>query len=289
MRAYVPEYDLVAPESLAETLRIISREPGVWRPIAGGTDLMVLFEAGKLPYRKLLSLSRIAELRGFTASESHVTLGALTTYTDVLRSPMMHREFPLLVKAASWTGAVATQNRGTLAGNIANASPAADSSPALLVYDAEIQLVSERGPRWVDYWEFHTGYKTTAMDPDEIIGYISLPRTTGGCVHYLRKVGTRGAQAISKVALAGLAKMNAGKVEHIRLALGSVAPVPFLCVETEGVLTGRTLDQAAIQEAKEKIAAEIAPIDDIRSTADYRRQVTVNLLQEFLERLLKTP
>jgi len=286
MRAYVPEYDLVAPESLAEALRIIAREPGVWRPIAGGTDLMVLFEADKLPYRKLLSLSRITDLRGFTARESHVTLGALTTYTDVMRSQMMLREFPLLVKAASWTGAVATQNRGTLAGNIANASPAADSSPALLVYDAEIQLVSERGPRWVDYWEFHTGYKTTAMHPDEIIGYISLPRTTSGCVHYLRKVGTRGAQAISKVALAGLAKMNGGTVEHIRLALGSVAPVPFLCVETEGVLTGRTLDQAAIQEAKEKIAAEIAPIDDIRSTADYRRQVTVNLLEEFLEGLL---
>jgi len=289
MRAYVPEYDLVAPESLAETLRLISREPGVWRPIAGGTDLMVLFEAGKLPYRKLLSLSRIAELRGFTASKSYVTLGALTTYSDIQRSEMMRGEFPLLVKAASWTGAVATQNRGTLAGNIANASPAADSSPALLVYDAEIQLVSERGPRWVNYWEFHTGYKTTVMQPDEIIGYISLPRATRGCVHYLRKVGTRGAQAISKVALAGLAKMNAGSVEHIRVALGSVAPVPLLCVETESVLAGRLLDRAAIDQAKEKIAAEIAPISDIRSTADYRRCVTVNLLEEFLESLLQNP
>jgi len=289
MRAYVPDYDLVAPESLAETLRIISREPGVWRPIAGGTDLMVLFEAGKLPYRKLLSLSRLAELRGLTASESHVTLCALATYTDVQRSEVMQSEFPLLVKAASWTGAVATQNRGTLAGNIANASPAADSSPALLVYDAEIQLVSERGPRWVDYWNFHTGYKTTVMHPDEIIGYISLPRTTGGCVQYLRKVGTRGAQAISKVALAGVARMNAGTVEHIRIALGSVAPVPFLCVETEGLLSGRKLDRSAIGEAKEKIAGEIAPIGDIRSTADYRRQVTINLLEEFLESLLQNP
>jgi len=289
MRAYVPNYDLVAPESLPETLRLISREPGVWRPIAGGTDLMVLFEAGKLPYRKLVSLARIADLRGFTASESHVTIGALTTYTDIQRSDVMRREFPLLVMAASWTGAVATQNRGTLGGNIANASPAADSSPALLVYDAEIQLLSDRGPRWVNYWEFHTGYKTTAMHPDEIIACISLPRTAGGCVQYLRKVGTRGAQAISKVALAGLAKMNAGKVEHIRLAIGSVAPVPFLCVETEGVLAGRLLDREVIGEAKEQIAAEIAPIDDIRSTADYRRRVTVNLLEEFLESLLQNP
>jgi CO/xanthine dehydrogenase FAD-binding subunit len=289
MRAYVPEYDLVAPDSLSETLRLISREPGIWRPIAGGTDIMVLFEAGKLPYRKLLSLSRIPELRGFTASESHVTLGALTTYTDIQRNEIMRREFPLLVKAASWTGAIATQNRGTLAGNIANTSPAADSSPALLVYDAEIQMISERGPRWVNYWEFHTGYKTTVIHPDEIIGYISLPRTTSACVHYLRKVGTRGAQAISKVALAGLAKMNAGTVEHIRIALGSVAPVPFLCVETEGVLAGRRLDHSVIQEAKEKIADETAPIDDIRSTAGYRRRVTINLLEEFLESLLQNP
>jgi CO/xanthine dehydrogenase FAD-binding subunit len=289
MRAYVPEYDLVAPDNLAETLRLLSREPGVWRPISGGTDLMVLFEAGKLPYRKLVSLARIADLRGFTASETHVTLGALTTYTDVQRSEVMQREFPLLVKAASCTGAVATQNRGTLAGNIANASPAADSSPALLVYDAEIQMVSHRGPRWVNYWEFHAGYKMTAMQADEIIAYISLPRTTAGTVQYMRKVGTRGAQAISKVALAGLAKMNAGTVEHIRLALGSVAPVPFLCVETEGVLTGRVLDRAAIDEAKEKIAAEISPISDIRSTADYRLRVTMNLLEEFLESLLPRP
>jgi CO/xanthine dehydrogenase FAD-binding subunit len=289
MRAYVPEYDLLAPESLAETLRLISREPGVWRPIAGGTDLMVLFEAGKLPYRKLVSLARLADLRGFTASDTHLTLGALTTYTDVQRSEIMQREFPLLVKAASWTGAVATQNRATLAGNIANASPAADSSPALLLYDAEIQLLSERGPRWVNYWEFHTGYKTTVMHPDEIIAYISLPRTTAGCVQYLRKVGTRGAQAISKVALAGLAKMNDGTLNHIRLAIGSVAPVPFLCVETEGVLTGRRLDRAAIEEAKEKIAAEIVPINDIRSTADYRLRVTVNLLEEFLESVLPNP
>src|SRR5712692_2238453 len=121
MRAYVPEYDLVAPESLAETLRIISREPGAWRPIAGGTDLMVLFEAGKLPYHKLFSIWGIPELRGITPAPASVTLGALTTYTEIQRSEIMRREFPLLVKAAGWTGGVATQNRGTLAGNIVNA------------------------------------------------------------------------------------------------------------------------------------------------------------------------
>jgi CO/xanthine dehydrogenase FAD-binding subunit len=286
MRAYVPEYDLEAPKTLDDILRLLAREPGVWKPIAGGTDLMVLFEAGQLRHRNLLSLSRIPELRGITASETHVTLGALTTYTEIQQSELMRREFPLLVKAASWTGAVATQNRGTLAGNIANGSPAADSPPALLVYDSDIVLLSERDPRWVRYSHFHTGYKINLMEPDEIISHISLPRTTAGCVHYLRKVGTRKAQAISKVALAGLAKVNDGLMEHIRIALGSVAPTPMRCHQAEAVLQDRMLDRAAIEEAMSAIVAEISPIDDIRSTAEYRKRVAVNLLEEFLTSLM---
>jgi CO/xanthine dehydrogenase FAD-binding subunit len=286
MRAYVPDYDLEAPGTLDEILRLLAREPGVWKPIAGGTDLMVVFESGRLPYRNLVSLARIPELRGITASETHVTLGALTTYTEIRRSEMMRREFPLLVRAASWTGAVATQNRGTLAGNIANGSPAADSPPALLVYDADVVLLSERDPRWLRYSQFHTGYKTNLMERDEIISHISLPRATAGCVQYLRKVGTRKAQAISKVALAGLAKVHEGKIERIRIALGSVAPMPIRCCETEAVLEDRVLDRAAVEEAKAAIVAEISPIDDIRSTADYRKRVTVNLLDDFLMSLL---
>jgi len=283
MRAYVPEYDLVAPTNLPDALALIADQR---RPIAGGTDLMVLFEAGKLPYRRLVSLQGIAELREIAADPSYVTIGALATYTEIQQHEIIHREFPLLVRAASWTGAVATQNRGTLAGNIANASPAADSPPALLVYDAELELLSSRGQRWVPYASFHIGYKTSIMAPDEMIGHIRVPRTTLDCIQYLRKVGTRRAQAISKVALAGLAKVDAGKVERIRIALASVAPIPLRCLETEKVLHGRHLDRALIEEAKLKLAAEIAPISDIRSTDDYRRFVAANLLQEFLESVL---
>jgi CO/xanthine dehydrogenase FAD-binding subunit len=286
MRSYVPDYELEVPGTLDEALRMIAREPGLWRPMAGGTDLMVMLEAGQLPHRNLVSLSRIQELRGITASDSHVTLGALTTYTEIRQSELMRREFPLLVKAASWTGGVATQNRGTLAGNIANGSPAADSPPALLVYDADIVLLSERAPRWLRYRQFHTGYKTNRMERDELISHISLPRTTSGCVHYLRKVGTRKAQAISKVVMAGLAKVRGGVIERIRIALGSVAPTPIRCYQTEGALESRVLDRATIHKAKSKIADEISPISDIRSTADYRRTVTMNLLDEFLTSLL---
>ena len=280
MRAYAPEYDLAAPSNLRDALKLVADGS---RPIAGGTDLMVLFEAGKLPYYRLVNLWKLDELRGIAISDSHVTLGALTTYTNILRDATMRQEFPLLARAAGWTGAVATQNRGTLAGNIANASPAADSPPALLVYDAELELTSARGSRWVPYADFHTGYKTSVMASDEIITRIRLPRTTEGCVQYLRKVGTRRAQAISKVALAGLAKMNNGKIERIRIALASVAPVPLRAVATEQHLASEPLD---IESAKTALAREIAPINDIRSTQDYRRSVAANLLGEFLESLV---
>jgi CO/xanthine dehydrogenase FAD-binding subunit len=283
MRAYVPDYDLVAPDSLNEALELVAEQA---RPMAGGTDLMVLFESGKLPYPRLVGLWRVPDLHGIAAVETHVTIGALTTYTEIQRNEILRREFPLLVKAASWTGAVATQNRGTLAGNIANASPAADSPPALLVYDAEIELLSANETRWAPYARFHTGYKTSVLRSNEIIGHIRLPRTTAACVQYLRKVGTRRAQAISKVALAGLVKTSGGIVERIRIALASVAPIPIRCLETEAVLTGRKIDRTAIEEAKARISLEIAPISDIRSTHDYRRRVTVNLLQEFLETLI---
>ena len=163
---------------------------------------------------------------------------------------------------------------------------AADSPPALLVYDAEIELLSARGTRWAPYHGFHTGYKTSVMRPDELIGYIRLPRTTSGCAQYLRKVGTRRAQAIAKVALAGLAKLSGGQVERIRIALASVAPMPLRCIETEAILTGRRLDRTVIEQAKAKIATEISPISDIRSTRDYRRRITANLLGEFLEPLI---
>jgi CO/xanthine dehydrogenase FAD-binding subunit len=191
-----------------------------------------------------------------------------------------------LCRAAAETGSVATQNRGTLGGNIANASPAADSPPALLVYDAELELLSARGARWVPYAQFHKGYKQMDLAPDELIARIRMPRVYGGWKQYYRKVGTRSAQAISKVCFAGAAQMDNGrsdKVGNIRIALASVAPTVVRCVKTEEFLraTG-ALTPAAVKQAQEILAGEIAPIDDFRSTAKYRRRVAQNLLAEFL-------
>lgn len=285
MRAYLPAYELKTPATLAEALFLLAEAPGVWQPFAGGTDLMVLLEAGKLAHQRFISLWHLSELRGIAVSGDYITLGALTTYTQIQRHAVLQAEFPLLCNAASQTGSIAIQNRGTLGGNIANASPAADSLPALLVYEAEIELVSEKGARWVAYRDFHTGYKTTVMRPDELIRAIRLPRTTAGWQQHSRKVGTRKAQAISKVCFAGMALLEAGTLKDIRLAFGSVAPIPLRVVQTEAVLRGRMLDAAAIQEGCAALVAELKPIDDIRSTAAYRAQVASNLLQEFLSQL----
>ena len=282
MRAFIPNYQLTTPASLADALTLLKNEPGVWKPFAGGTDLMVLLEAGKLGHRNYINIWGLHELRGIEATDTHITLGALTTYTQVQANPILRREFPMLCQAASETGGLAIQNRGTLGGNIVNASPAADSPPALLVYDAEIELVSTRGSRWLPYQGFHTGYKEMHIEPDELLARIRMPRNTADITHYYRKVGTRKAQAISKVCFAAVGKTDDGQIADTRIAVGSVAPIVLRCVQTENTLRGQKLDDATIQTACDTLVREISPIDDIRSTAKYRLQVAKNLLVDFL-------
>jgi CO/xanthine dehydrogenase FAD-binding subunit len=286
MRADPAEYKLVSPGSLHAVLSLMGGEPAQWLPIAGGTDVMVLYSAGKLPNRKLINIWNIPELRQIEVLPDRVRIGAACTYTSLLRHEIVSREFPLLATAASWTGGIANQNRGTLGGNIANASPAADSLPALLVYDAELTLISVRGERRVAYRAIHTGYKRTVLADDELIRDISLPRRFSGYLSHARKVGARNAQAISKVCLAALGQMANGTIRDVRLALGSVAPVPLRLSETEHFLIGKKIEASLVGTVKKSVAQEISPIDDIRSTARYRAAVAGNLVAEFLEKLV---
>jgi CO/xanthine dehydrogenase FAD-binding subunit len=282
MRSHLADFDLVVAPDLAGALRSVAEG---WRPIAGGTDLMVLFNAGRLPYPKLVSVAKLPELTGITVSTDSVTLGSAVTYSAIQRHPILQAEFPLLCKAASWTGGVANQNRGTLGGNIVNASPAADSPPALLVYDAELELLNEDGSRRIPYHEFHTGYKLMAMKPGELLVKIHLPRPPRKLEQYARKVGARKAQAISKICLNAVAEVDHSAIRFIRIALGSVAPVPLRCLKLEAALAGQVVNDSLIAHAREIIAQEIQPIDDIRSTSRYRSLVTQNLLSEFLGQL----
>jgi CO/xanthine dehydrogenase FAD-binding subunit len=285
VRAFLPAYHVETPRDLAAALDRMAKESGIWKPFAGGTDLMVLLEAGKLPHKRFLNIWSLQELRGIAASAEHIELGALTTYTEVRRHEILTREFPLLCRAAAETGSIATQNRGTLGGNIANASPAADSPPALLVYDAQIEIVSASGARWIPYQSFHSGYKQMDLRPDELIRRIRLPRSKQPWKQYFRKVGPRRAQAISKICFAAAARVEAGKIADVRIVLGSVAPTVLRATRAEEALRGRRPDPELLKSAQDALANEIAPIDDIRSTSRYRRSVARNLLAEFIESL----
>lgn len=283
MMGYAPNLPVETPGSLWSALERLAQ--GAIRPLAGGTDLMVVLGGGRSQDPAYLDLSGIQELQTIELREDWLWIGAGCTYRDVQDAPSIHTHFPNLVKSARATGAHAIQNRGTLGGNIANASPAADTPPALLAYGADLELASVRGTRRLPYAAFHQGYKQMDLQADELITRIGLPLPQGRTVHYYRKVGTRAAQAISKTCLAGFAQVDQGTVVEIRLGVGAVAPVPLRLERTEAILRGASLQALPIAEARACLLEEIAPIDDIRSTAHYRRTVTANLLEDLLRTL----
>jgi OHCU decarboxylase len=273
---------MIAPQSFAEALNLMASAPGEWIPVAGGTEVMVQYGAGKLAAHRFVNIWGFPELRKITQTATELHIGAGTTYTDLRRDPIVASEFSLLSTAASWTGSIANQNRGTLGGNIVNASPAADSLPALLVYEAELILASSAGERRVRYTDFHVGYKQTCLKLHELIRTIVLPRQYANYISHSRKVGPRNAQAISKLCLAALAKTNHGELEDIRIAFGSMAPVPLRLRKTEHVLMKNRWSAETLRLARLALESEVSPIDDIRSTRAYRIAVAGNLLEEFL-------
>ena len=289
MRSDVTGYELSAPSSLQAVLTQIASEPGRHAFLAGGTELMVALNTGKLASRSLISIQHLRELRFIRVSADAVQIGAATTFTDIRRNEIIARELPMLVQAASWTGSIANQNRGTLGGNICNASPAADTPPALLAYDASVTLLSVRGERIIPYSRFHLGYKRTALEPDEILYSVNVRRNYEGWRQYIRKVGTRNAQAIAKIALAGVALLRRSEIEEIRVGAASLADRPLRCLAVEGAVHGRSVAKGDLENTvrlgRAALTREAKPIDDIRSTAMYRTAVAANLLEEFLGQL----
>ncbi len=287
------EPPIETPASLAEAWAILAgasaEEPVT--PIAGGTDVMVRItgEIGEPP-RRMLDLSRLGELRGISIDGDAVVLGARTTYTEIRRSDLCREHLPALVDAAATIGAAQIQNRGTIGGNAANASPAGDTLPVLLALDAAFVVGGPRGERSVPAAAFWVAYRRTALAPDELILRVRIP-LAGGRETRFRKVGTRRAQAISKVVLAlswreeataaGVPVRN-GAWHDVRVALGSVADRPIRTPATERALEGRPPSAETADAAAEVLAAEIHPIDDVRSTADYRRVVAARTLHRMI-------
>lgn len=276
MRTNLAHYQCLVPSTVEEALSMKAANPALL-PIAGGTDVMVWMNDGKMPGREYMSLHRLApewrHVRG--TAGGGLRIGALASYTDVRHDPLVVERWPLLVESARVTGALQIQNRGTLAGNIANGSPAADSVPVLMMYDAQVVLVSRRGERRVELSAFQTGYRRNVMEGDELIAAIELPAPILQPTQYFRKVGTRQAQAISKVVFAGGRTPDGSQW---RMAWGSVAPVTLRSVKTEAALA----NGASPAGAWEVLRAEISPIDDIRSTAEYRIKVSRRILEDFI-------
>jgi CO/xanthine dehydrogenase FAD-binding subunit len=287
------EPPIETPRSLAEAYALLSdasaataagQDVPPFTPIAGGTDVMVRItgEIGEPPAR-MLDLWRLQELRGIFLDGGAISIGALTTYTEIRRSPLCREHLPSLVEAAATIGAAQIQNRGTLGGNIANASPAGDTLPVVLALDAEIVVGGPRGERTIPATDFWVSYRRTALAPDELILRILIP-VAGGREARFRKVGTRRAQAISKVVLA-LSWRDDGRSRawhDVRVALGSVADRPIRAFKAESVLEGQAPTPEAADAAAEALAGEIIPIDDVRSTADYRRAVAARVLHRLV-------
>ena len=271
-----------SPTTLKDAFAILSERKGRIRVIAGGTDLMVLLNAHQLQAPEFLDIWKVDELRGVVEEENALRIGALTTYTQLIRSNGVQRFVPSLVSASRTVGAIQIQNRGTLGGNIVNASPAGDTLPVLAAYDAEIEIGSARGVRTVMFDEFYTGYRSTVLQPDELLLSVRIPKLREGERDFFWKVGTRRAQAISKTVLATRVRMTGNVLEKISIGVGSVAPTVVRVTQTERLLNGSTVSGELIEEARQMIAREISPITDLRSTEHYRRTVTGNVLARLL-------
>jgi xanthine dehydrogenase small subunit len=270
MATAVARLSLLEPASLAEALRLL-RDEGPLVPIAGCTDVYVGFHFGTVAARRFLDLQRLDELRAIRRRGETLAIGALATYADLIRSPLVRCRLPILVAASRQVGSAQIQNRGTIGGNVANASPAGDTLPVLAVAEATVVLLSADGERRVPFGSFYTGYRRTVTRPDELIAAVEVPPVEGR--QWFRKVGTRAAQAVSKVVMAAV------RAPHPRVALGSVAPTVVRVPRTEAVLAGG----GSVADAQAALLGEIAPIDDLRSTAAYRRRVSANLLAQFWE------
>ncbi len=268
MKGSITGLTLLEPRTLDDALGMLSDEEHAV-PMAGCTDLYVALNFGTLQPTRFVNLWGLPGLRGIREEGDNLIIGALTTYTDLMRSPLVNERLPMLASASREIGGVQVQNRGTIGGNIANGSPAGDTLPVLAVAEAVVVLRRRGATRELPFIEFFTGYRTNAMRRDEIISELRLPPLEGR--QWFRKVGTRAAQAISKLVMAGV------RAPSPRLAIGSVGPTVIRLFATEQALAAGE----SVEDARAVLEGEIQPIDDLRSTADYRRRVAGNLLMRF--------
>ncbi|MEO6196086.1 MAG: xanthine dehydrogenase family protein subunit M [Thermoanaerobaculia bacterium] len=271
------------PRSLDEAVRHLQEDPALV-PTAGCTDLMVRGPEALHRMDRVIDLLGVPELRGIREADGGLEIGATTSFSEIRGSAAVRAAFPILAEAAALVGGWQIQNRATLGGNMANASPAGDSLPVLLALDAIVVAAGAGGRREIPYAGFHTGYRQTALRPGEIVARVRLPYLLAGAFQAFRKVGTREAQSISKVVLALAGRIEGGRIAELRLAAGSVAATPVRLRATEEAMRGLPPNPETADLAGREAAREVTPIDDVRSTAEYRRFA----LERVVRRLMLT-
>ncbi len=282
----ISKLEVYSPKTLPEAYRHLQELNGRAKLLAGGTDLMVQLHdrVGVAP--AYLNIWGLNDLRGIADAGDHVRIGALTTYTQLIKSPIVKQYCPILIEASKTVGGAQIQNRGTIGGNIVNASPAGDTLPILAAFEAQLELGSQRGVRVFSFNEFYTGYRQTILAPDELVLAVRLPKPEPNARLFFQKAGSRQALVISKVVLAAQAGVDDKKeIQYIKISAGSVAPTVIRLRQAEALLQGQLLTNEVIERARQTAMLEVKPITDVRSTEQYRRMITGNLLMKFLRLL----
>jgi CO/xanthine dehydrogenase FAD-binding subunit len=271
----------VRPKSLDEAVRALTSDPGLL-PVAGCTDLMVSGGPFQSRFNRVIDLLGIPELFGIRRVDDAIEIGAATTFTTVASSALVRETLPILADAAHVVGGWQIQNRATIGGNMANASPAGDSLPVLLALDAMTVVAGPAGRRELPYDQFHVGYRRTALQPGELIASVRIPIPRAGSLQRFRKVGTREAQSISKVVVAMCGRAEDGRIAEIRIGAGSVAATPVRLREAERAATGKPIGNETAATVGRTAAQEVKPIDDVRSTAAYRSHVLERVVRRMI-------
>ncbi len=279
--------EVYSPRSLAEALGLLSQKKELIRPVAGGTDVMVMLKDGILKEKELLNLSFVSELNYIKESENRISIGSATKYRDIRRSPLVNAYSPILIEAIRQIGSPQIQNLGTIGGNLGTASPAGDSIPPLYVLNSKVKLQKLGSSREVQIDKFFLGPRKTVREPDELITEISVEKMEPGSYYFFEKLGLRSANAISIVSAAGIISFENKTVKYLRLSLGAVAPTVIRATEAEEEANGKELNEDLIDRIAKLVSDATKPITDIRGTAEYRKKATYGIVYEALYKILK--
>lgn len=269
------------PKTLEELLPQINNEEK--RLVAGCTDVMVGVKVGKLKFKHMIDLNEVKEIKKIFEKDNRVYIGANLPISDIIESKIIQSNFPILIQAISTIGSIQIRNRATLGGNIQNASPSGDSIVALTLYDATLVLNSLRGKRSILIKDFIKGVGKTDLKQDEFIEYIVIDKKYNNYGGFFEKVGLRNSMIISVASMGVLLLMEGDVIEDIKVACGAVAPKILEIVEAEEFLRGEKINREILDKACEIIKGIVTPIDDIRASAEYRREVCGNLILRLLE------